>query len=265
MVLLLTVRPNENLSRSDEKNEQAFARKAVLDKLLDSAHNGPFKALDIQLHGLEREDADKLVARVLGASEEDGVDQSVLDFIYDKTDGFPMYVTMLLEWIKERKLLIKVPFVDILTWVSPDTPQKEVFPNSLADTMIAKFDRLEPEAKNLIKLASVMSHLFDATALCALANMDLGKNQLTEEQVLASLDEARELGIVAVDTDKKLKVAAHKWHFKHDEMVAAVQSLIPEERRTQLSSLLKPMQQQVDKKKLAPLFAGFLGEVDDDD
>jgi len=271
VVFMLTTRTDAKLFRTPSFNDFTqdgnaihHQRSLAIDVIMDLAKNGPKAALTILLHGLTKQDCNKLVARLLEAKDEDeGVTKDVLEFVFEKTDGFPMYVVLLLEWIRDHQL-ITLNENGILDWSNPSVPQTAKFPNTLADTMLARFDRLDVQTRNLLKIASAMGGEFDVITLTTLANIDLGKNNaLSEEKVLDSLRNAQQIGVVSVMKAKGIKASAHKWRFKHDTMLEAVQSIIPTERSNQLKALMKPMRQEVEKKKLVPLFAGFLGEVDD--
>jgi len=273
VVFFLTMRTDRRMVRAQSMNDMMEIRGAeqlrdtLVDHIIELGKYGPKSVLTIPLHGLAKNDCSKLVARLLEAKDEEhGVAHGVVNFVYEKTDGFPMYVVLLIEWIREHQL-ITINDKKVLDWTNPSVPETASFPNTLADTMIARFDRLDVQTRDLLKIASAMGNEFDAITLTTLAKIDLGKNNntLTEEKVLESLKHAQELNVLVVKKVKGIKESAHKWRFKNDTMLQAIQSIIPSERANQLKALLKPMRQEVEKKKLVPLFAGFLGEVGDDD
>ena len=142
-------------------------------------------------------------ARILEAKDEEkGVAPGILEFVFEKTDGYPMYVTLLLEWIRDHQY-IAVNSQGILDWTDPNIPTSANFPNTLVDTMIARFDRLDVQTRNLLKIASTMGNEFDVITLTTLANIDLGKNNaLSEAKVLESLKSAQDLGVLTVKKNK---------------------------------------------------------------
>lgn len=293
VVVLLTSRPEDmdgvQLGASTD-DPVAAARHGLLREVVTYAQTSSANVLNLKLHGLDRRESNQLVARVLGCSDEElGVDKSVLSFIFKKTEGYPMYLTLLIEWIKERGLLVKND-QGVFVWVSKDTPSTAQFPNSLADTMITRLDRLDPQGRNLIKIASVLGVEFDAIGLTALADLDRTREAgrgspragpgsatgggtaagaatqpLTEKDTLKTLDEAKKLGILVVNSaNKSIKKTAHRWRFIDSSVQLAVLRLVPEARIRDLQRSKKEMLDMAEKKKLSPLFAGFLGEVDDD-
>lgn len=276
LAVFLTTRVEQEQSKPQSPSGSAgqavlaarLARYRLVQEIIQIAKTGPEHALTLQLHGLPRTESDRLVARLLDVKDEvHGVSEGVLKFVYDKTDGFPIFLILLIEWIRDHQLLA-VKKDGVMDWTEPNVINTANFPNSLADTMIARFDRLDVQTRNLLKIATCMGDEFDTITLSTLANIDLGKNNaISETQVMDSLQRALDLGVLTVKRNKHIKVTAHKWRFKHDTMHQAVHSLIPTERVNHLKELLTPMTQEVEKKKLGPLFSGFLGEVaaDDDD
>lgn len=268
LMILLTSRLNK---QSEEKEQDAPTERArLVSQVLQLAKPPTNRALASEvLTGLNQEDTSELVALLLRVDQSQ-VAPHVLDFVFHRTQGYPMYIVSLMEWIHDRRLLVEreAGGQKRFDWVDANVDSLQ-FPNTLADTMLSKFDALDAQTRNLLKIATALGPEFDAIKLTTLANIDLAKtankNTLTEERVLESLVKAEAQGVLSVVRTKNVRAGAHIWRFKHETMMLAVQSIIPAERNEQLQQLLKPMRQVVENKKLLPLFAGFLGEVDDDD
>lgn len=130
------------------------------------------KQYDITLQHLNREHTQRLASAILHGRPGTGL----TELIWAKSEGNPFYIEQLLAYLEENRLLNKHREL-----TQTDIP----IPGNITGIIVARIDRLHPDAKELVHTASVLGREFAVTVV---AHM-LGKQSIRSE--LAQGEKAR--------------------------------------------------------------------------
>ena len=123
---------------------------------------GKMNATSILVEPLDREECGTLVANLLA---DESVDEAVRSRIADAAEGHPLYaeeITGLL--VDEGRLVLKEG-----RWVATSDLSDVPVPPTISALLAARVDRLPPDERRLLDLASVMGQVFYPAALRSLA------------------------------------------------------------------------------------------------
>jgi|GEM_PF-3270273 len=113
----------------------------------------------ISLAELSRSDSETLVLNTLGVN---GIDQDLMDFIFDSSQGNPLFTEQLVDNLKSLDRVRLVPESDgksVFVEKVGDLSDIEV-PDSLSSLIMSQLDRLSPESKLTVKVAAVVGRQF---------------------------------------------------------------------------------------------------------
>ncbi len=125
--------------------------------------------LHLDLPPLSRADSGQLLDNLLNRSP---LPDRVRQLILDKTEGNPFFIEEVIRSLIERQVLVRTDG-DIwrLTATSLDDIQ---IPDTLQGVIMARIDRLPPEEKRVLQVASVMGRTFQYSVLARVLAAELG-------------------------------------------------------------------------------------------
>jgi len=234
----LTLRASDN--SEDDALLDNDSRAIILGDVIVNAKEIAKSGLYLRLQGLSRGESQQLVGRLFGVENSMAVDAELMEKLIELTDGFPLYISLLVQWIKDNENAeIKNGRV---VWKGSNTIAETNFPNSVADTISIRLDSLSPITKNVLKVASVIGDDFSARYLTHIIQADLNENQsdmdITEEEVFFALRDAEKNFFLKHQRDKGREESCHIWKWKHDSVTAAIRALIPTARLNELQNLV---------------------------
>ena len=112
----------------------------------------PFHKMNLE--GLKACDSDKLLLEILDGKRLDG---ELEQMINSRAEGNPFYLVQLLLYLIEKCLIKKAD----QTWVRTDSYSDDKLPGSIFSMVMARIDRLEEQAKECLKIGSVIGLSFD--------------------------------------------------------------------------------------------------------
>jgi len=88
-----------------------------------------------------------------------GVSTKILDIIYQKTQGIPMFIRRMVTWMLDEGKACKMDNMGYLTVLTDDL--EEIIPGGdLESIIITQFDRLQPNMQSFLRVASVIGQQF---------------------------------------------------------------------------------------------------------
>ena len=154
----------------------------------------------IDLNYLSPESTKYLAEQILNNK----VDENVVKFLNEKTNGNPYFIEQLVLDFKEREIwkrkddvyTIQLAHVQIKEGesYSVSLASEEVIPSSINSVLLSRFDRLTEEVKDVVKTASVLGREFEVMILSQMLRGDVGlkeKIKTAEEKQIWTL--AKEL------------------------------------------------------------------------
>lgn len=152
----------------------------------------------ITLNEFSREDAELLTLKEL---EVVGIDQDLMNFIFDSSHGNASYIEQLIENLKSVDR-IKIVQRDDLGGMFAEKVGKlsdvEV-PDSLSSLIMSQLDRLKPEAKLTIRLASAIGRQFQREVVEGSYPVEM-----QPEQIHASLNDLKSHDLIVENIDEDL-------------------------------------------------------------
>lgn len=128
----------------------------------------------IRLEGLDRPAVEALLMRRLGVSQ---VEQTLADFIAERSDGNPFHVEQLLLALKERGLL-QVGGDRAGVKVGVDLTGGHGIPDTIEGLITQRIDKLDPTAQLTLKVASVVGRSFGEKVVNAVFPVDTLRGEL---------------------------------------------------------------------------------------
>lgn len=168
----------------------------------------------ITLSNLSKSETQSMIAELLEVEE---VPQNLVDLVFKKTEGNPLFIEELVERLYKDKVFEiteqgKIVFVRNLEEVS--------VPDKITSLFLQEIDRLPPQTKNVIKVASVIGRDF---------NREILENLVQVENLDFHLRILEESGLVFRDREK-----SNKYLFKHSFVRDAVYGLLPKKELKEL-------------------------------
>lgn len=144
-----------------------------------------FTSIDIKK--LNKENVSTMVKSV---TNRDDVPSHLIDFIYEKTDGNPLFVEEILRSIIEDN----IAYVENDEWIVKDLSLVKI-PGTIKDVVNKIVDKLDENDREIIGAASAIGHRFQEDILEDIVNID-------EEKLVESLDELVNMRIIFRDEIK---------------------------------------------------------------
>ncbi len=136
-----------------------------------------FTSVDIK--GLDKNDVCRMVKSITGRED---VPSNLIDFIYEKTNGNPLFVEEILRAITKDE----IAYVKKDKWVVKDLTLMRM-PNTIKDVFNKTVDKLDKNSREILGLSSVIGYRFQKNILENIA--DIERNKLAE--LLKSLTNLR--------------------------------------------------------------------------
>jgi len=127
-------------------------------------------ATNVPLEGLSPEDSRAMVRWLLGTT---AVPEELERLIETHTDGNPLFIEELTRHLMEAGYL--VPADDGYAVTSP--PEGQALPTTVQGVLLARIDRLNPELRGLLQVASVLGRVFPHQLVGAMTELDGGLNR----------------------------------------------------------------------------------------
>ena len=190
-------------------------RSHPLMRSLDAIREAGGRVRDIVLSPLTPSDVGRLVGAALHASPDTAT--PLAEMVYEKTGGNPFFTIQFLTHLAEEKVLAFDPRVGRWAWDLPRIRTKG-YSDNVADLMVVKLVRLQPETQNALKWFAALGNTADFATLGLVLERSV-------DGVHGALWEAVRAGLV-------LRQEA-TYAFLHDRVQEAAYSLIPEPSRTE--------------------------------
>ncbi|HNB50289.1 MAG TPA: tetratricopeptide repeat protein [Anaerolineales bacterium] len=105
---------------------------------------------------------------------DDSVDDNLLRVLLEKTHGNPFFAQQVLMYFKEKDLIQPRKVNEKVVWAVGPIPS-DALPASIQPILTAQIDRLAPELREAVMVASVLGREFDLAVLSALLGKDAYK------------------------------------------------------------------------------------------
>lgn len=171
---------------------------------------------------LSQVETEALVCRRLKVARVPG---EVIDFLYAKAEGHPLFTEELASALRDAGL---ISIIGGECYLSPETGDltSAQFPDSLEAVITGRIDRLAPQLQLVLKVASVLGRVFPLTLLRAIHPIEADRANLAEH--LAALERR---GLLAL---RGGSVADPSYGFKHALTQDVAYNLLPFSQRQQL-------------------------------
>src|SRR6266571_2142977 len=189
----------------------------------------------LPLGPLTSEDILRLLQTLGGAGGKDGRRAADLErfgqWLFAETEGQPFYLMETLKFLIERGVLASHPnedggwTIDFTAAMEHETVVRGFFPPSVSEVIVARLDRLTPNAFALLVAGAVLDQGITFAHLCQVAD-------LTEQDGLPALDEALHSHLLQESEREGGRVADGRYVFAHTKIRAVVYAEAGEARRS---------------------------------
>ncbi len=122
-------------------------------------------------YSIHTKDFDKETLKLLIESRlKNKIDNKLLEFIFNKTQGNPLYTIELIKFLKENNILIEKD--NILSIKESDIA---IVPDSLKSVFLEKIDSLDEEYKTFLQYSSIIGQIFDKSYLHSIFKYSIGE------------------------------------------------------------------------------------------
>ncbi len=136
----------------------------------------------VLLRGLNTDEVGRMLKSITGEEVPFGLAQAV----HNQTEGNPLFVQEVIRYLTEEKLLVRAG--GEMT-AAGSTPLEMSIPEGLRDVIGKRLSKLSEECNRLLSIAAVIGREFRLDVLHKVAD-------LTEDEVLASIEEAKRIAII---------------------------------------------------------------------
>ena len=136
----------------------------------------------VLLRGLNADEVSRMLQSITGEE----VPWGLAEAVHNQTEGNPLFVQEVIRYLTEEKLLVKVGGK---TTAAGATPLEMSIPEGLRDVIGKRLSKLSEECNRLLSIAAVIGREFRLDVLQKVAG-------LTEDEVLASIEEAKRIAII---------------------------------------------------------------------
>ncbi len=189
----------------------------------------------LQLDRLTSEDILRLLQAIWGAGGKDGGRAADLErfgrWLFAETEGQPFYLMETLKVLLESGALASSPSeeggwtLDVTATMEHETVRRGFFPPSVREVIVARLDRLTPNAFAMLVAGAVLGQGTTFERLCQVAD-------LSEEDGLPALDEILHSGLLYESESEGGPMAAGCYVFAHQKIRAVVYAEAGEARRS---------------------------------
>jgi len=189
----------------------------------------------LPLGPLTAEDNLRLLQTLGGAGGKDGRRAADLErfgqWLFAETEGQPFYLMETLKFLLERDVLASHPTedggwtIDFTAAMEHETVVRGFFPPSVREVIVARLDRLTPNASALLLAGAVLDQGITFAHLCQVAD-------LAEQDGLPALDEALHSHLLQESEREGGRVADGRYVFAHAKVRAVVYAEAGEARRS---------------------------------
>src|SRR6266480_5606333 len=221
-LLLLTLRMGERAMRPALAEWRTGMERAVP---LTHLQLGPLAAQDIL----------RLLQAFAGKGGKDGGRSADLErfgqWLFAETEGQPFYLMETLKVLLERGALASSPSeeggwtLDVTATMEHETVRRGFFPPSVREVIVARLDRLTPNAFAMLVAGAVLGQGTTFERLCHVAD-------LSEEDGLPALDEILHSGLLYESESEGGPMTAGRYVFAHAKIRAVVYAEAGEARRS---------------------------------
>lgn len=193
---------------------------------------------ELQLHGtcteifvgfLERQDIERYLSLVYPDHK---FPQGFADLVYARTEGSPLFMADLLRYLQARGVIAKSAGRWSLAQAMPDLRQE--LPESVRSMIQRKLERLDPEDRRLLTVASVQGHEFDSAVVAGTLQRDAAE----VEERLQALDQVHGLVRLVRESEFPDRTLTLRYAFVHILYQQALYSELQPTRRATLSTAL---------------------------
>jgi class 3 adenylate cyclase len=192
----------------------------------------------LALAGLAADDIEALICQRLGVA---AVPRSIVELIYDKSEGHPFFAEELAYALRDRGI-IEIHAGECR--LTAPIPEAELLPDRIEDVVTSRIDLLTPEQQLTLKVASVLGRDFELSVLADVHPLGTGAGELARQ--LAAM---AALGLVLPGG---AGTAANA--FKHAITQQVTYELLPFSQRRRLHRSIAEWHERSGR-DLAPLFA----------
>lgn len=219
------------LGRMEKDSPADTARSSLRQALGDNYAEIVLKPLE---HGI----MDRILTGLLpGADKPDSFRRRILD----RAEGNPFYLEEIIRKLIEEGIVYQGSNAPDQGWLISDASERFAIPENIRSVVTSRLDRLDPQARSLLQLASVLGRTFDLKVLERLAGLDPIQFSLH----LATLEEG---DFIRPGDDQDLG----GYHFRH-----------PMIREVVYNSLLKKHRREIHRRAAESLI-GISAETPDD-
>src|SRR6266702_1512469 len=189
----------------------------------------------LQLDRLTSEDILRLLQAIWGAGGKDGGRAADLErfgrWLFAETEGQPFYLMETLKVLLESGALASSPSeeggwtLDVTATMEHETVRRGFFPPSVREVIVARLDRLTPNAFAMLLAGAVLGQGTTFERLCQVAD-------LKEENGLPALDEILHIGLLYESEREGGPMTAGRYVFAHQKIRAVVYAEAGEARRS---------------------------------
>lgn len=193
---------------------------------------------ELQVHGtcheifvgfLAREDIDRYLSLVY---PDHAFPPDFADLVYARTEGSPLFMADLLRYLQARGVIAKAGNKWSLAQTMPDLRQE--LPESVRSMIQRKLERLDPEDRRLLTVASVQGHEFDSAVIAGTLQRDAAEI----EEALQRLDQIHGLVRLVRESEFPDRTLTLRYAFVHILYQQALYSDLQPTRRAALSVAL---------------------------
>jgi len=218
-----------------------------LMKTLDKIQSAGINISKINVHQLNLEDVQELIADTLSCSIEES--KILAKLVFNKTNVNPFFVTQLLQTLYTQKFLLFNFSTSRWQWSIAEIKKVEITDN-VVDLMATKIERLDKSAQEILKLAACIGNQFDLDVLSVISKKSLLETAIElllairEGLIIPLSDEAYKIPILC-NQQKTYRSemssvimpdfpSSISYKFLHDRVQQAAYTLIPDEQKQEV-------------------------------
>ncbi len=183
----------------------------------------------IILSPLPYQNAEEIINEMIDGKIED--DQSLVDIVYQKSQGNPFFINAFLKCLYEEEVLVFDFYSFAWTW-DPTKINRLRYIENIVELMTGRIQKLPGATQELLKIAACLGYHFDLKLLVIVL-------QQTPEEIEEKLKPAVNEGLVLI--------AGDSYRYTHDRIQQAAYSLIEDSKKKyEHSRIGKALQQNLD-------------------
>ena len=239
----------------------------TIDALTEEDSNDLIRGVLEMETSMKRRDSSRRRSEMRGTY----VDDAVNSLVYERTNGHPNHIVILVKWFVESRNVVFTP--ESSTFKFPNEASKMQsrlkLPGNLRELILSRLDFLtDGDTRRILKVAAVIGHQFkEATLLKVLKKDGLAIN---EEELRSALEGLQDMGFITLGTDvdqrapkedkdrsnsytsvssaiaprlknkvrRYLNQDTDEWNFTAEVIQQAIKSLIPQKRFQEIEEII---------------------------